>query len=105
MAKTIQLCLTESGDIYIVRNMGFPKGRPAWVRVWGDVVGYKGTKSTHAPSKTFMKDDVIIEDAETTPELLRDLFAQTKRKLRANGDLRVGPRGGLSYTEGALERL
>lgn len=104
--KKVRVATTEAGDKYLVQRIDFTPGQPPMVYCWGELLSFRGLSSTHNDgSKKFLKADVTITEIPKTRELLEEMFAQTKRKLRENGDLLVGPRGGLYYKSAARDKL
>lgn len=82
-----------TGDRYLVQRLDLPVGGVAKVHCWGEVVGFKTAarrsrdealtapaKTTHAPSKTFLRDAVEIgEDVTVTGTVAAELMRQMQR--------------------------
>lgn len=79
-----RICTTKGGDRYLVQQIDF---RTRKVFCWGEVVSYKGNQRTHASSKVFNLDEVTVEEITVTPVITEELFQQSVRKIKENGDL------------------
>lgn len=95
MTKTRIATVKATGDRYLVQRMSIDTDpRLSRVYCWGEVMGMKtsaarteaealakGASTTHAASKTFLRDAVDVVEIEVTGAVARELMQQTRRNV------------------------
>lgn len=87
MTKVRVATVKATDDRYLVLRLYLPRdaNEPAKVYCWGEVTKAKGLRTTHGPSKTYLRSEVEVDEVEKTEELVHRLWMQYVRKLRAEG--------------------
>ncbi len=80
--KERQVVILKDGRKYFAKAI-FPSGR---VRVWGELVAYKGLDTKHEEDKLFSREEVAsIELEDKSSNMVAEMFEQYKKCLAGKG--------------------